>query len=79
MTGLLKPVLLILGLLLAAALAVGWARGGLGFLSAPSDNSPEAPEASNTPAEAPAGAAVPVLALDAAAPANTETATFAMG
>jgi hypothetical protein len=84
-TGLLKPVLLVLGLLLAAALAVGWARGGLGFLSAPSGKSPETPEAANTAAQAPAGAVVPagaagpVLALDVAAPAKTETATFAMG
>lgn len=66
MSGLLKAALLVLGLL-AVAGVMGLALGtpGQGDLG------------TSTGATVPAGAMIP--AIDAAAPAETETATFAMG
>jgi hypothetical protein len=77
-TGLLKPALLGLGLLLATALVVGFASRAVRLASDPESQESQAtlvvPNATSI-----AGGVDSVPGKDAAAPANIETATFALG
>ena len=78
MTGLLKPAFLVLGLLLAAALVVGFASRAVRSPSVPTgQESTPTPLVSNAASSAGQVDAVP--GIDAAAAADTQTATFALG
>jgi hypothetical protein len=77
-TTLLKPGLLALGLLLAAALVVVFASRAVRLASDPAGQ--EFPGTPTVPNAASIAAQVDyVPGMDAAASANTETATFALG